>query len=232
MERPEVRAQTRPANSCGKGAARKLRAEGLVPGVAYGPEMEAMPIVVNSKELRRAASSLPHTRSPITLVLENDSPGGQLTRTAILKEIQRHPITGQVLCVDFHCVSLTEKIVTSVPVQLVGSPEAISHGGILQHLLREVEVSCLPGDIPARIEVDISNLQMDHAVHLGDAAPPPAVEFVTDLDTVVAVISPPAVEEAPPEEVPAEAPPEEAPAEPSAKAEKPSQPAAESKEKS
>lgn len=232
MERPEVRAQTRPADACGKGAARKLRTQGLVPGVAYGPDMETMLIVVSSKELRRVASSLPHTRSPITLVLENDLPGGQAARTAILKEIQRHPITGQVLCVDFHCVSLTEKIVTSVPVQLVGQSEALTHGGILQHVLREIEVSCLPGDIPPRIEVDTSNLQMDRALHLSDVAAPPAVEFVTDPETVVAVMNPPAVEEAPPEEAPAEVAPAEEAAEAAGEEGKPSAPGAESKQKS
>lgn len=197
--------------------------------MAYGPDMEATPIVVNAKELRRVASSLPHTKSPITLVLED---GGQPTRTAILKEIQRHPITGQVLCVDFHCVPLTEKIVTSVPVQLVGEPQALSLGGILQHLLRDVEVSCFPADIPPRIEADISNLQMDQALHLADLTPPAAVEFTTDPGTVVAVISHPAVEEAPAEEAPAEVALPEAAAEPTGEEGKPAQPAAESKEKS
>jgi large subunit ribosomal protein L25 len=182
----------------GKGAARKLRAAGQVPGVFYGRGGSAIPLVLNGKELEVALTGSQGGNVIVDLKVQG---AGEADRKAIIREVQRDPVAGSILHVDFQHISLTEKITVEVPVVLVGVPTGVKDGGgILEHLLREVEVECLPTDIPAHIDVDVSALGIGDSVHVSDLKAE-RVTIQTEADRTVATVVPPTVlEEAKPVE--------------------------------
>lgn len=182
--------------SSGKGVSRKLRAQGRVPAVLYGHSEEAVKISVNERDFRRVLRVRGET-AIIGLTIE-----GEVKKDcdAIIKEIQQHPATGKILHVDFQHIRHGEKIKIDVPVELLGEPLGVKEmGGVLEHGPRELVIRCLPGDIPERIEVDVTALKMHDAIHVKDiAAQHPGFEFLDDLDTTLAIVVPSRVEEAAP----------------------------------
>jgi len=188
----------------GKRAARRSRRSGLVPGVLYGRGREATPVAVDARAL-----GVLHAESQAALVrLRVD--GEEVA--ALVKEVQSHPVTGQLRSVDFQAVSLEERVTVAVPVRVVGTPVGISTGGVLEQLLRQVQVSCLASEIPAEFQVDVSALQVGQAVRLGDLSTPAGVEILGSREDAIALVAAPTKpeEEAKPEEAAAVA---EAPAE-------------------
>ena len=138
----------------GKQAARKLRSARLIPGVVYGGEAGAVSVTVDPLELSKALGTGAGENVLITLSLAGD--GGRTT-TVILKELQRDPVRGGPLHVDFLEVSMKRKIKVQVPLQFVGEPTGVKNkGGFLEHHLREVTVECLPDAIPEQIRIDVS----------------------------------------------------------------------------
>jgi large subunit ribosomal protein L25 len=139
--------------------------------------------------------------------------GGEDSPTVMMREIQRHPLTGALLNVDFQRISLTEKVQAQVSVTLVGEAPGLKQGGVLDHVLREVEVEALPTDLSERIELDVSHLRVGESLHVSDLVAPAGVAILADAtDVVVSMFVPRAVEEVAP--VAAEVPEgEEAPAE-------------------
>jgi large subunit ribosomal protein L25 len=116
----------------------------------------------------------------------------------MIQEVQHHPIQRQILHVDFHAVSATEKITAEVPIETVGEPVGVkTGGGLLEHILRDLEVECLPGDLPERIQVDVSGLDLNQSIHVKDLQLPAGVEAVTDGDLTVVAVSEARVEEEP-----------------------------------
>jgi large subunit ribosomal protein L25 len=190
----------------GKGTARKLRAAGRIPAVFYGRGEAAIPLTVEMKDLKSAMESASGGNVIVDLRVEGEAAAD---RKAIIREIQRDPVAGRILHVDFQHISLTEKITVEVPVVLVGTPTGVKDGGgILETLLREVEVECLPTDIPAHIDVDVSALGIGDSIHVGDLKAE-RITIVTDPDRTVATVVPPTVlEEAKPAEEAAAAEPE------------------------
>jgi large subunit ribosomal protein L25 len=192
MEQIELNVTKREAG--GKSLARQLRREGLVPAIIYGKGYDAQPVSVNARELQRLFAEGVHGTSLLRLHID-----GKATRNSplvMIKEVQRNPITGQLLNVDFHKISLTEKVTAQVPIVLTGESPAIRLGGILEQTLREVEVECLPTEIPDHIEIDTSGLEIGHTIHVSDLSLPDAVTLMTGLEDVVAVMAAPkAVEE-------------------------------------
>lgn len=200
----------------GKSYARQARRLGYLPGVVYGKTAGNILVQVP------LSTFLPlwreHQRGHHVLFTLSIQEGGKVVAQvpALLQEVQRDPLTDQLLTVDFHAVSLTETITTSVPLRFVGEAPGVREGGVLEHSLWEVEVECLPTQIPDGIEVDLSSLGLDEVIHVRDLQPPQGVTILTDPDTVVAaVISPAALaaaEEraaATPVPAPEEAPPRE-----------------------
>ena len=183
----------------GSRAARRLRRMGLVPGVVYGRGREVRPIAVEARALR-ALGAGGHA-GLVRLRVDGEEVA------ALVKEVQIHPITGQFRSVDFQAVSLEEKVTVAMPVHLIGTPAGISTGGVLEQLLRQVQVSCLASQIPADFQVDVSALQVGQSVHLSDLSAPPGVEILGSREDIVALVATPTKpeEEAKPEEVPAEA---------------------------
>ncbi len=171
----------------GTGAARAYRREGLIPAVVYGQGKEVAEILVENKRLQ---ALLRHHGSLIDLQIEGEE--RDRSRAALLKETQRHPISRQILSVDLQWVSLTEAVEVHVPVVLVGTAIGVSRdGGALDQNMHEILVSCLPTSIPESIEVDVTNLEMGHTLHVSSIVPPANVTIVTSPeDAVVSVMRP------------------------------------------
>lgn len=187
----------------GKGVARRLREAGNVPAIYYGRGEAPVAISVQAKELEM----LLHGASGSNVIVDLKVEGAEAAdRKAILREVQRHPVRGTILHVDLQHISLSERITVEVPVVLVGIPTGVKDGGgILEHNLREVEVECLPTEIPEKFTVDVSHLNIGDSVHVSDLAIG-NVKVNTEAERTVATVVPPTVLE---EVKPAEAAPTE-----------------------
>jgi len=182
----------------GRNAIKKVRKEGLIPGVIYGVGQEPINLEVNGRQL---STVLAHASSEnILLELEIVDGDNKRNSLAMIQEVQHHPIQRQILHVDFHAVSATEKITAEVPIETIGEPVGVkTNGGLLEHNLRDLEVECLPADLPERIEVDVTNLDINQSIHVKDLKLPPGVEAVTDADLTVVAVSAARVDEEPAE---------------------------------
>jgi large subunit ribosomal protein L25 len=209
----------------GKGAAHRLRAQGMVPGVLYGHGMDPVSISLSSQDLLHFF----HATHGAATVVDLEVDGKK--HLAIPREIQRDHLHGRYVHIDFLEVRRDEKVKMSVEIHETGEAPGVKTGGVIEHHLREVEIECLPGDVPEQITADIGSLELGDMLRLGDITPPAGVTFLTDPTTpVISVVTPAALRtEAdlglPGEEAPAEAAeaPEEAPAE----GEEPAEPAPE-----
>ncbi|HYW02368.1 MAG TPA: 50S ribosomal protein L25/general stress protein Ctc [Gammaproteobacteria bacterium] len=159
----------------GKGASRRLRREGLVPGIVYGGKGDAAAIAVDQNELLMHLDHEAFYSHILTLKL------GRRKEQVILKDLQRHPYKPTVSHVDFQRVVADEAIRVHVPLHFAGEDVAPGHkeGGVISHQITEVEVECLPGHLPEFIEVDISGMEMGDALHLSDLVVPEEVTLVT-----------------------------------------------------
>lgn len=185
-------------SATGKGVARKLRAAGKVPGVFYGRGDAAIPLELGAKDLEGVLTGADGGNVIVDLQVEGAE---EADRKAIVREVQRDPVQGHVLHIDLQHISLTEKIHVEVSVVLLGTPVGVKDGGgILEHLLRELEVECLPTEIPAHIDVDVSGLAIGQSVHVRDISVP-NVTIESEAGRTVATVVPPTVlEEAKPVE--------------------------------
>jgi large subunit ribosomal protein L25 len=175
-------------STSGKEMAKRLRGQDKLPAVVYGESRDAVPCTVDRKELE----DLIHDRGRnviLSLVVSENAP-----ENALIKEIQHHPLEGNILHVDFQRISLTAKIVVEVQIQAKGVPAGVrTDGGILEHMLHSVEVECLPTDIPQGIEVDVTPLNIGDTIHAADLVVPDGVALVTEGDRSVFVVVPPTV---------------------------------------
>lgn len=184
----KIAAETR--NETGKGVARRLRAAGALPAVLYGSGKEARWLQIDEHSFEQIL--LHHTGESLIVDLTID--GGDPLKV-LLKEVQHHPLTGSPLHADFVEVSMTEKFTVSVPVVLVGEAPGIELGGVLDQLVRDVEIECLPTDLVEEIEVDVSGLNIGDSLQVGDIVVGPELTIVTAPDIAVATVVPPRVEE-------------------------------------
>ncbi len=171
----------REASQLGSRNVRRLRAEGLIPGVLYG-KGAARPFVVRERALRTALSGPSGLHAIVDVVLEGQS----TTHHAVLKEYQRHPIRGTVTHVDFHEVRLDRPIQATVQLLLVGESPGAKMGGIVQQGTRELRVEALPAAIPEHVEVSIEGLEIGGGVRLDEVSPIEGVTFLDDPTTVLA----------------------------------------------
>jgi len=178
----------------GRNAIKKVRKQGLIPGVIYGAGQEPINLEVSSRQL---STVLAHASSE-NILLELEIIDGENKRNslAMIQEVQHHPLQREILHIDFHAVSATEKITAEVPIEAVGEPLGVkTNNGLLEHILRNLEVECLPGDLPERIQVDVSNLDINDSIHVKELQLPPGVEAVTDGELTVVAVSAARVEE-------------------------------------
>jgi large subunit ribosomal protein L25 len=190
MEIVSVTVETRAAS--GKGSARRVRASGKVPAVFYGPNQhEAIPLQMEEKEFAKKIAVLEGSA-----LIQFESMAPELkSRMVLLREVQSHPVSGAVLHADFYEVDLTKKLEVTVALHFTGKPVGVEAGGILQPIVREITVKCLPTEIPAFIEVDVSALGIHDSIHVEEIQLPAGVEPVYETNFTVVTVSPPTVEE-------------------------------------
>lgn len=173
----------------GNGPTRRLRREGLIPGIIYQPGAPSLTLAVDARELRRALADGGRT-GVIDLTLADDK-----TRPVLVKDWQLDPVRGDVTHIDFQEVDLKQEVTTTVALTLVGNPVGVRDGGVLDQTMREVEVSALPDSLPDQIELDVTELQINSSVSVADLAAPAGVTIVSDPETVIAsVVAPMAAE--------------------------------------
>ncbi|MDE2888737.1 MAG: 50S ribosomal protein L25 [Gemmatimonadota bacterium] len=182
----------------GKGEAKRIRRTGRIPAVVYGDRNETIACSVDAKELATVLHE--HGRNTLlSLVVGNGD--GRSEHTAIVKDLQHHPVGGHLLHADFYRISLTRTIVVEVRVEAEGIPAGVrTEGGILEQLLHQVEVSCLPAEIPDSISFDVTNLNIGDSVHVSDLSVTGNVEIVTEGDRSLFVVVPPSVSQVEEEE--------------------------------
>jgi len=184
-------------NETGKTHVRKSRQNGIIPAVLYGKKTETISIAVEKKALEKVLGhGAAHKIVNLKIKSEN-SPFEE--KLCVIHEIQRDTFGTRVLHVDFHHISMEEKLTTKVPVALEGEGEApgIREGGILDHVLWEIEIRALPLNLPEKLTVNISHLSIHQSIHVKDIPLPQGVEILEDSEEIVAVIHPPRVEEMP-----------------------------------
>lgn len=174
----------------GKGPARQLRLKGLIPAVCYGKADKPMHIAVDPTKIKDAIATPHKFNTVIKLEIEG---GG--TRTVLFKDFEKDPLTSDLLHADFLDVHMDQDVVVKVPVVLTGKPAGAAEGGILQQVARTIAVQCLPGNIPVKIEVDISHLQIAESMHVSDIKAPAGVKFKVDGGATIAVVAIPEKEE-------------------------------------
>ena len=211
METLEIQVDARQTG--GKRDARRLRRAGKIPAILYGPKTPPVPLELNKKEFSSRVAGLEGSH----LVRLKSAATTLADKVALVKEMQYHPITGEVIHTDLYEVDLTAKIQVNVPLHFVGKAVGVVRGGILQPIVREIEVECLPLDIPQFFNVEVSDLDIGNAVHIEDMQMPENVTAIYESNFALMTVVPPTVEEAP---TAAAAPAEGAVAAPAAEEEK------------
>jgi large subunit ribosomal protein L25 len=181
----EVRLKAERRAARGKGAARRARAAGKVPGIVYGGGMDPIPVQVERRDLVLAL----HTDAGRNVLLDLEI-GGQTT-LALTRELQLDPVRGTLLHADFVKVERTQAIEVDVPVQLVGESPGVREGGVLEHQLFTAHVRCLPTEVPEHIDADISSLGVGDSLKVADLPAGRGYEVLNDPDSVVALVAAP-----------------------------------------
>jgi large subunit ribosomal protein L25 len=186
-------------NAGSKGAARRLRAEGKVPGVCYGAStdgrIEPLPITVDVKALRASLDPVRKHNTVIALTIEGD--GTPRSLSALVKDYQLDPVRRDIIHVDLIAVDPDKEVRAEVPLELTGKPKGTIHGGQVRTLLRHLEVRAKPADIPVKITVDISELDIGDVIHVAAIQLPGGVSAVTGRDLAVVTLAAPEEEKAP-----------------------------------
>ncbi len=192
MEKVNLTAEVRA--EFGKGDAKRLRASGLIPAILYGQNMEPIALSVHALDLRKVIST--ETRESVLIELNVEAGEETQTRNAMLKELQTHPVKGDHIHADFYAIAMDEKIVMPVSIRFIGKAKGVESGGILRQVKREIEIRALPSLIPSHIEVDVSDLEIGHVIHVEDIELEEGVEILDSSDlTLVTVLTPTVVKE-------------------------------------
>lgn len=200
-ERVKLEVEARDAR--GSADVRRLRKQGMIPGVIYGGGNDPAAISVPERVLRKALTGAGGLHAILDVVVQGD--GGGDARPAILKDYQQDVISGRVTHIDLHQVRLDRPIQASVVVQLIGEPTGVTEGGVLSQVSREINVEALPMEIPEHIDADVSEMLVGDTLRLADVPPIEGVTFLDDPEeTVLASVSAPTVFEEPEPEEPEE----------------------------
>jgi large subunit ribosomal protein L25 len=182
-----LKLEVRQRDDLGSRESRRLRAQGLVPGVLYG-KGHTRPIVVSERNLRTAMTGPSGLHAILDVVIE----GQKTVHPSILAEYQQDPLRGTIAHIDLREVRLDQPIHATVVIQLVGEPAGAKTGGMLSLVAREVHVEALPADVPEHIEVDVSHMEVGDVLRLEDVPPIENVTILDDLqETVIATVSVP-----------------------------------------
>ena len=168
-----------------KNAARRVRVEGKIPAVVYGAGKDSVAVTVDP----RVITKILHSDSGHNTIFDLDITGSAVAK-AMIVDWQREPIKGALLHIDLKRIAMDKAMRVSVPIQLVGVPVGVkAQGGILEHVLREVEIECLPSDIPSHLDVDVSALEINGSIHVSDLPHSGSIKFLGDEGATVAHVS-------------------------------------------
>jgi large subunit ribosomal protein L25 len=191
LEKIELKATIR--KTVGDGAAKELRREGMIPAILYGPKAEPVMLSVTTKELETILKTSNIGQVLLDLLIQN---GKQQSRTAMIKELQTQPVSGNLLHVDFYEVAMDQKIKISIPVVTSGVASGVEEGGVLQLVRHEVEIFCYPNNIPESLEVDITGMNIGDSKHIDEVSIDDSFELVDEANfTIATILSPKAEEE-------------------------------------
>src|SRR5215469_5026352 len=180
-----------------KNAARRVRAEGKIPAVVYGAGQESVAVAVDPKVITRIL----HSDSGHNTIFDLNVEGSGAVK-AMIVDWQHEPIKGKLLHIDMKRIAMDKTMRVSVPIQLVGVPVGVkTQGGILEHVLREVEIECLPADIPSHLDVDVTGMELHGLIHVSDLPHSGSIKFLADENATVAHVTIIKEEVAPVEEV-------------------------------
>ena len=172
----------------GNGPARALRRDGQVPAVLYGPGSEPIMLSVNTRDFGNLIKQRNINQLLLNLTIEN---GKSVTKAVMIKELQAHPVTQNILHIDFYEIDMSRKIKVNVPVVTTGKSIGVEMGGVLQIIRRELEVFCMPTEIPEAIEIDITELNMGQSVHVQEIPLAENIEIPADVNfTVITILRP------------------------------------------
>lgn len=202
MELIELNANIR--TTVGNGPARRLRQSGQLPAVLYGPGAEPVLLSVNISDFDQVLKKSGASQLLLNLVIQDSE---TYTRSAMVKELQTHPVSRNFLHVDFYEIAMDRKIRVKVPIVTTGMAKGVELGGVLQIIRREIEVLCLPFEVPESFEIDIADLDIGDSIHVRDISQEGEIEFLEDENFTVVTLLVPKIEE---EEEPAEEEEEEA----------------------
>ncbi len=196
MELIELNANIR--TTVGNGPARRLRQSGQLPAVLYGPGAETVLLSVNISDFDQVLKKSRVGQLLLNLVIQDSE---TYTRSAMVKELQTHPVSRNFLHVDFYEIAMDRKIKVKVPIVTTGMAKGVELGGVLQIVRREIEVLCLPFEVPESFEIDIADLDIGDSIHVRDISQEGEIEFLEDEHfTVVTLLSPKLEEEEEPTE--------------------------------
>ncbi|MFN2540768.1 MAG: 50S ribosomal protein L25 [Chthoniobacterales bacterium] len=190
----QVKLKAQRRDETGRSAVRKLKADGAVPAVIYGGKDKPQPLQVS----RRDVNAMLSHASGENILVELEIDGEKSNRMAMVQEIQHSPVGGDILHLDFHAVSMDETVHADVPLEATGVPNGVKNfGGLLEQSLRALAIECLPGDLPDKLTVDVSALNIGDAIHVRDIPLPSGVTAKAQLDLTAFSVLAPAVEEEP-----------------------------------
>jgi len=183
----------------GKGAARKLRRNNQIPAIFYGPESKPVMLTVDYPELEHIISQ--GTGENMILDLEIQSDRATDTKKVTIKDLLIDPVKDVFLHADFYEISMDREITLPVAIHLINTPVGVTNGGILQHIRRELMISCLPDKLVNFIEIDVSNLDIGDSVHISDIELPDGIRSTEEEQLTVAVLAAPTIAEEAEEEI-------------------------------
>ena len=190
----QVKLKAEPRQDVGRSAVRKLKARGFIPAVIYGGNDKPQPLQVSARDINAMMSQA----SGENVLVELEIGDGGQSRTALVQEVQHSPVGGEIRHVDFHAVSMDQMIEAEVPLEPVGTAVGVkTFGGLLEQSLRALAIECLPGDLPDRITVDVSALNIGEAIHVRDIQLPQGVTAKAQVDLTAFSVVAPVVEEQP-----------------------------------
>ena len=194
MSNENATLRAEPRNETGKSAARQLRRSGGLPAVVYGDYSEPLALTIDNHEFERLMARIHAATTVVSLEVEGAEP-----QQVLIREIQRHPFRSDFLHVDFLKIRAGQKIKVQVPLHLIGIAEGVEVGGIMQQIRHELEVECIPSEIPSELTVDVSAMQIGDSLHIGDIDAGDVV-ILDDADLTICTCVQPTVVEVPEEE--------------------------------
>jgi large subunit ribosomal protein L25 len=188
----QVKLKAEPRSETGRSAARRLKSRGVIPAVIYGAKVKPQPLQVSARDINVMLSHASGENILVELEIAGEN------RTALVQEIQHSPLGNDILHIDFHAISMDEKIQADVPLEAFGIANGVKNfGGLLEQNLRSLTIECLPKDLPDRITVDVSALNIGDSIHVRDIQLPAGVTAKVQADLTAVSVLEPAVEEEP-----------------------------------